>query len=254
MRERQEPLARQSPEGPRPAWYVPGSGRWRDWIAVLHLPYTAWHLSYVLIGAALAPAVATDRLLATLAAFALAVGVAAHGLDELHGRPLGTTIPGPLLAAVSVAALAGAVALGIVGITRVGAGLAAFIVVGAMLVLAYNLELWGGRLHNDATFALAWGSFPVLTAYYAQSATIRPAAVFGAVFAYGLSIAQRTLSTDARELRRRTTDVAGRRTSSDGSQSALSRETLLRPLERALVALSWSTCALGVAMVVSRLS
>jgi len=31
-----------------------------------------------------------DRLLGTLLAFFLAVGVASHSLDELHDRPLGT--------------------------------------------------------------------------------------------------------------------------------------------------------------------
>ncbi len=237
---------------PRPAWYTPPPGRLHDWVSVLHLPYTAWHLSYVLIGAGLAPVLSVDRLIATLLAFGLAVGVAAHGLDELRGRPLGTTIPGQLLAGVSLAALAGAVALGIVGIGRVGFGLLGFIGVGAILVVAYNLELWDGRLHNDATFALAWGAFPVLTAYYAQAGTLRVAPLFGALFAYGLSAAQRILSTEARDLRRRTVSVTGERTRPDGSRSDLTRERLLAPLERALVALSWSTCALGVALVLSR--
>ena len=35
------------------------------------------------------------------------------------------------------------------------------IAVGAFLVLAYNLELFGGRFHTDLWFALAWGAFPV---------------------------------------------------------------------------------------------
>jgi hypothetical protein len=245
-------MASQAPAGARPAWYAAAPGRWRDWVTVLHLPYTGWHLSYVLIGASLAPHLSVERLLATLIAFALAVGVAAHGLDELRGRPLGTTIAGPVLAGVSVAALAGAIALGILGIGRVGWGLLAFIAVGTLAVIAYNLEIWGGRLHNDATFALAWGAFPVLTAYYAQAATLRPAAIGGAAFAYGLSAAQRTLSTEARDLRRRVTDVSGYKTRSDGSQTPLSRPALLAPLERTLVALSWATCALGVAMVLAR--
>lgn len=251
MREGGEDLAERGPAAPRPAWYAPAPGRWRDWMSVLHLPYTAWHLSYVLIGAGLAPVLSVERLLATLVAFGLAVGVAAHGLDELRGRPLGTGIPGPLLAAVSAVALGGAVLIGAVGISRVGWGLAGFIVVGAALVIAYNLELWGGRLHNDTTFALAWGAFPVLTAYYAQAGTLRPTAIFAAVFAYGLSAAQRVLSTEARDLRRRTVSVSGTKTRPDGSTSSISRETLIRPLERALVALSWSTCALGIALAVS---
>ena len=240
------------PETTRAAWYSPSSGPVRDWVSILHLPYTAWHLAYVLIGAGLAPVLSVSRLVATLLAFGLAVGVAAHGLDELHGRPLGTVIPTRVLAGVSVAALAGAVALGIVGIGRVGWGLAAFIGVGGSVVLAYNLELGGGRLHNDATFALAWGAFPVLTAYYAQSATLRPAALAAALYAFGLSRAQRVLSTEARDLRRRVAVVEGRRTYRDGSSLVLSREALLGPVERALVALSWSTCALGVALVLAR--
>ncbi len=236
----------------RPAWYAPSPGPWRDWVSVLHPPYTAWHLSYVLIGAGLAPVLSVERLVATLIAFALAVGVAAHGFDELHGRPLGTAIAAPLLAGVSAAALAGAVALGAVGIARVGWGLAGFIAAGTAMVVGYNLELGGGRFHNDTMFALAWGAFPVLVGYYAQAATIRAPAVAGAAFAYGLSRAQRTLSTEARDLRRRVVDVAGHRTYGDGSRTPLSRQSILRPMERSLVALSWSTCALGVALVLAR--
>lgn len=238
--------------GGRPAWYAPATGKWRDWITVLHPPYTAWHLSYVLVGAGLAPVLSPGRLVATLLAFALAVGVGAHALDELHGRPLGTSISGLSLGSAAAVSVGGAVVLGAAGVTVVGWGLAGFIAAGVVLVIAYNLELWGGKLHSDAVFAAAWGAFPLLTAYYAQSATIRPAAVLGAVFAYGLSHAQRVLSTDARRLRRRVVSVSGEQSTSDGSRQVITRESLLRPLERSLVALSWSTCALGVAMVLSR--
>jgi hypothetical protein len=219
---------------------------------VLHPPYTAWHLSYVLIGASMAPRFHLERLAATLIAFGLAVGIGAHGLDELRGRPLGTEIPSAVLATVSAAAIAGAVVLGALGIDQVGWGLAVFIVVGVALVVTYNLELWGGRLHNGTMFALGWGSFPLLTAYYAQAATIRPAAVAAAAFAFGLSRAQRELSMEAREVRRRVVAVEGERTYSDGSRRPISHASLLRPLERALVALSWSTCLLGVSLVLAR--
>jgi hypothetical protein len=236
----------------RPAWYAIAPGGWRDWVTVLHPPYTAWHLAYVLIGAGLAPHLDIGRLIATLLAFALAVGVAAHAFDELNGRPLGTAIPPSVLIAVGGAALCGAVALGLVGISRVGWGLAGFIAVGVVLVVAYNMELWHGRLHNDAVFAAGWGAFPLLTAYYAQATTIRPAAILGAAFAFGLSDAQRILSTDARHLRRRVASVAGEVIGNDGTRAELTRTALLRPLERSLVALSWSTCALGIALVLAR--
>lgn len=246
-------LAPQGGPAPRrPAWYAVPPGPWRDWLTLLHPPYTAWHLSYVLIGAGLAPSFHLERLLATLIAFGLAVGVGAHALDELRGRPLGTGIPSPVLATVAAAAISGAVVLGAIGTEQVGWGLALFIAVGVALVVAYNLELWGARLHNGTIFALGWGSFPLLTAYYAQATTIRPAAVVGAAFAFGLSKAQRELSTEAREVRRRVVAVEGERTYSDGSRRPISHASLLRPIERALVALSWSTCLLGVSLVLAR--
>src|SRR5260370_1141248 len=111
----------------RPAWYAAPRGGWRDWVAILHPPYTALHLAYVLIGAGLAPHIDIERLLATLIAFGLAVGIAAHALDELRGRPLGTAIPARSLVAAAAGSLAGSVALGAVGVSRVGWGLAGFI-------------------------------------------------------------------------------------------------------------------------------
>lgn len=237
----------------RPAYYAARPGRWRDWWTVLHPPYTAWHLSYVLVGAGLARHLDAERLTGTLVAFALAVGVSAHALDELRGRPLRTSIPSPVLAVVAGLSLTAAAGIGIAGTARMGWPLGVFILTGVILVLAYNLELWGGRLHNDAVFAAAWGAFPVVTAYYAQAGTLRVAALLGAVFAYGMSHAQRVLSTQARQLRRRVIAVEGQLTLGDGSRQEITRSSLLRPFERALMALSWSSCALGLSLIASHL-
>ena len=144
----------------RGAGRVAGRGGWRDWWTILHPPYTAWHLSYVLIGAGLAPHVDGERLLGTLLGFALAVGVAAHALDELKGRPLGTSIASPCWPAPPPSSLGAAVALGVAGVQRVGLGLVAFVVVGTVIVVGYNLESWGGRLHSDVVFAAGGERFP----------------------------------------------------------------------------------------------
>ena len=77
----------------RASWYALRTGGWRDYVTLLHVPYTLWHLSYVVIGAAIAPVWLPGRLGWTLAAFALALGIGAHALDELRGRPLATRIP-----------------------------------------------------------------------------------------------------------------------------------------------------------------
>jgi hypothetical protein len=185
----------------RPAFYALERGGWRDYVTLLHLPYTAWHLAYVAIGAALAPALHWNRLGLTLAAFALALGVAAHALDELHDRPLRTEIPGRVLAALAGVTLAGAIAIGIGAAAAWSWWLLAFVAAGGFVVPAYNLELPG--FHSDLWFGLAWGGFPVLTAYFAQAQRLEPEAVIAAAFAVALSLAQRRLSTQVRAIRRR---------------------------------------------------
>lgn len=237
----------------RPAYYAAASGGWRDWWTLLHPPYTAWHLSYVVIGAALAPHAQLAPLLAALAAFFLAVGVAAHALDELQGRPLGTRIPSAALVTVTIAGLAGAVGLGVAGVTRVGWPLIPFMVAGPFLVVAYNAELFGGVVHTDAGFAAAWGAFPLLTAYVAETGTLSAGSVLAAAAAFGMSSAQRSLSTPARLLRRRAAGVTGAITLADGDVLDIDSRLLLRPLERALRALSWSVVALAAALAVARL-
>jgi hypothetical protein len=238
----------------RPAFYAARPGGWRDWWTLLHPPYTAWHLSYVVIGACLAPNVNLSTLLGTLLAFFFAVGFAAHALDELHGRPLGTNIPTPVLVAVTIGGLAGAVALGIVGVSRVGWVLIPFMVLGPLLVLAYNLELFGGFVHTDLGFALAWGSFPVLVSYVAQTGRLAVAPLLAAVGACALSIAQRQLSTPARFIRRRLTAVGGRGTLRDGGAISINQQMLLGPLEGALRAMSWAIVLLASGLAVARLT
>ncbi|HYR48632.1 MAG TPA: hypothetical protein VES90_00440 [Candidatus Eisenbacteria bacterium] len=236
-----------------PAYYAARTTGWRrDVWALLHPPYTAWHLSYVLIGASLAPTVSIVRLVATLLAFFLAVGVSAHALDELRGRPLQTNIPAAVLWIAACVGLLGAVGLGIAGIFVVGPWLVLFIALGIFFVFAYNLELLRGRVHGDFWFALSWGAFPVLTAYFAQTGRISVAAIVVAAAGYALSFAQRMLSTPARTLRRKSRSVSGEVILSDGSPVPLDRPTLLRPLERALSSLSWGVVALSLGLVASR--
>jgi hypothetical protein len=223
-------------EAVRPAWYALRAGGWRDWVTLLHPPYTLWHLSYVAVGAGLAPRFHLDRLLWGLAAFFLAMGFAAHAFDELHGRPLRTRISSPALAATAFVALGGAIGIGIAAASAWGWWLLAFVAVGAVLVPAYNLELAGGRLHNDWGFALAWGAFPALTGWFVEAQTIRFEALAVAAYAAALSLAQRTLSTPVRRARRTEGTLAGTET-----------------VERTLRWLTGASIALAAAVVAARL-
>jgi hypothetical protein len=239
-------------EAGRPAFYALAPGGWRDYVTLLHPPYTAWHLSYVAIGAALTPAFAWDRFLPTLAAFFLAVGIGAHALDELNGRPLRTALPKGVLVALGLTSIAGAVAIGLVGALTIDPWIGAFVLTGAFIVVAYNLELVGGRFHGDAWFALAWGAFPLLTAYFAAAGKLGLVAAAGAVFAYLSSRAQRTLSTPVRDVRRRVRRVEGRIDRTDETSEPITAELLVRANESALRALAGAIVALAVALVLLR--
>jgi hypothetical protein len=219
----------------------------------LHPPYTAWHLSYVALGAAAAPVVHANRLAAALGAFFLAVGIGAHALDELHGRPLQTRISRRVLIGLAATSLIGAVAIGIGGILSVSAWLIPLVVLGPLLAVAYNLELFGGRLHDDTWFALAWGGFPAFTGYFVNALQIRPAGILVAAACTLLSLAQRRLSTPVRELRRRTAAVTGTQSLTTGETRALDAETLAAPLEGALRALWLALVILAIGLIAVRL-
>jgi hypothetical protein len=186
----------------RPAFYALESGGWRDYVTLLHPPYTAWHLSYVVIGAALAPELHGARLLAALAAFFLAMGIGAHALDELNGHPLRTRISDRVLVGLAAVSIGAAVAIGVAASAAWTPWLLPFVAFGGFIVVAYNLELFGGAFHSDLWFGLAWGSFPVLAAYVVTAERLDVEAVLGAVFALLTSLAQRVLSTDVRAVRR----------------------------------------------------
>jgi len=217
----------------RPAFYALRGGGWREYVTLLHPPYTLWHLSYVAVGAALAPHFHLDRILWALLSFFLAMGIAAHALDELKGRPLRTRIPSSVLVIVAAVSLLGACAIGIGAARAWGWWLLVFVIFGAAAVPLYNLEL---ALHNDWGFALTWGAFPALTGYFVEAQTVRVEAVAAAGYAFALSLAQRTLSTPVRQARRERGTTAG-----------------VEPLERTLRLLSWASVVLGVGLVAARL-
>jgi hypothetical protein len=237
----------------RPAFYALSPGGWRDLVTLLHPPYTAWHLSYVALGAAAAPTLHADRLAAALAAFFLGVGLCAHALDELNGRPLRTGISDRGLIVMAAVALAGAVALGVVGVVTVGPGLIPFICAGSFIVVAYNLELFGGRFHSDFWFAAAWGAFPAFTAYWVNAVSIGAAGILVTVACFSISVAQRRLSTPVRTLRRRTAAVSGAQTLVDGEVLPVTKESLTAPLDGALRALAAGMVLLAAGIVIVRL-
>ena len=241
----------------RPAFYALRSGGWRDLVTVLHPPYTAWNLANVCFGAAAAAQIHTDRFVATLAAFFLAVGISAHTLDELNGRPLKTELSDLTLKALAAVSLAGAMGIGVAGCIIVSATLIPFVLAGGFFVVAYNLELFGGRFHTAFWLAFAWAAFPALTSWWVNtlsfaSLKVDVAGVLVAAGCFGLVSVQRTLSTPVRRLRRKTVSVSGEQRLDDGTVIPLTSAEISGPLDASLRGLSWAVVVLAIGLVVIR--
>jgi hypothetical protein len=237
---------------PRPAFYALRPGGWRDYVTLLHPPYTLWHLSYVAVGAALVPRMDWTLLGWTALAFALAMGVGAHALDEMRGRPLQTRISQPVLATLAAVSISAAAAIGIAVAVSRTLWLLVFVAVGAFLVVAYNLELFDGRFHGGLWFPAAWGAFPVLTAYFASAETLSATAFVAAGYAFATSWAQRRLSTPVRLVRRRVVAVEGVIRLDDGTTVPIDADTLAAESERALKMLAAATVLIAVALLLFR--
>ena len=241
----------------RPAFYALRPGGWRDLVTVLHPPYTAWNLANVCFGAAAAAQIHTDRFVATLAAFFLAVGISAHTLDELNGRPLKTELSDLTLKVLAAVSLAGSMAIGVAGCIIVSATLIPFVLAGGFFVVAYNLELFGGRFHTAFWLAFAWAAFPALTSWWVNtlsfaSLKVDVAGILVAAGCFGLVSVQRTLSSPVRRLRRKTVSVSGEQRLDDGTVIPLTAAEISGPLDASLRGLSWAVVILAVGLVVIR--
>jgi hypothetical protein len=237
---------------PRPAFYALRSGGWRDYVTLLHPPYTLWHLSYVAVGAALAPHMEWALLGWTTLAFALAMGVRAHALDELSGRPLQTQIPARVLVGLAAVSIGAGCAIGVAIAASRDLWLLSFVAVGGFIVVAYNLELFGGAFHGGLWFPAAWGAFPVLTAYFASAHTLRGAAVAAAAYAFATSWVQRRLSTPVRLVRRRVVAIDGEMQLDDGSRVRLAGDSLAGAAEASLQALAMAVVLIAAALLLAR--
>jgi hypothetical protein len=241
----------------RPAFYALGRDGWRALLTILHPPYTAWNLANVGFGAAAATEIHTDRFIATLAAFFLAVGISAHALDELNGRPLKTELSDRALIGLAAVSLAGAIGIGIAGCIVVSVTLAPFVVAGGFFVVAYNLELFGGRFHTDFWLAFSWAAFPALTSWWINTLSFGSlktdvAGLLVAAGCFGLVSVQRRLSTPVRRLRRQTVSVTGEQRLEDGTVIPLTAAEIAGPLDGSLRGLSWAVVVLAVGLVVIR--
>lgn len=243
------------------AWYdVRDIGWVRDVLILLHPPYTVWHLAYVTIGAALAPRLNWGVLGWTVLAFFLAMGIGAHCLDELNGRPLRTRFSDSSLWVTAIVSILLALYIGFTVGVRETIWVIPCIVFGAFIVFAYTLEWFGGKFHYDSSFGYAWGAFPVVTAYVAQTHTISWEAGLVALAAMLYSMAQRKLSHQVRFYRRRVIELQGHYhvrgegpvvpgVVAWGKRHNLKLEDIIVPAELALKLMTWTIVAAAIGLL-----
>jgi hypothetical protein len=236
----------------QPAFYARTGNLAGDILTVLHLPYTAWHLSYVVLGAATVGAFDWLRLTGTLLAFFAGTGIASHALDELHGRPLNTGLADGILWTLAAVGFLVAAGVAVAGIWVISAWVIVWAGAGFILASAYPLEWFGGRIHTDLGFALAWGGFPVLVGAWAQVETLTASTIGIALAATLLSLAQRSLSTPARYVRRQTRDVSVELHSIDQTRR-WTRDDLLDTWENPLRLLTWTVIVLALSLLLARI-
>lgn len=226
-----------------PAFYARTGSTGRDLVALLHIPYTSWHLSYVVIGASLAMTLDWAILGGTVAAFAIGLGVGAHALDEVQSRPLSTGLSDAALWTLGIGAMTVSLGVAVMGAFVVSPWVAVWGVAGVLLAVGYALE-WP-VIHTDLGFGVAWGAFPVVVGYWAQTRTVTGSVLIVAAAATLLSLAQRALSTPARFVRRRTEEA---RAEFDRDRQ-WDRAELLASWERPLRLLAWTSVALAVGLL-----
>lgn len=231
----------------QPAYYARTGSTGKDLLALLHPPYTLWHLSYVAMGAAIAPEIDWTYLGGTVLAFLFGMGIGAHALDELHDRPLGTTLSRGALVTLAVVGMSVGAALAVVGALLISPWVAVWGAAGVLLAVGYAVEV-PGWLHTNVGFGLSWGGFPVLVGYWAQTQQLSAPAVALAGVATLISMTQRFLSTPARFVRRHT-DQAEASFDLGTHREHWSQDRLLDTWERPLKLLAFAMALLAVVLL-----
>jgi len=160
-------------------WFVPkfGSRNFRRTIGILFLPYTSIVICFAALGS-LSGQFEIERLAAICIIYFLALGVSAHLLDAIGGKtkPWGD-LPKKKLWLISMIVLGIAFSIGMYYVFLDSPLLFAIGVVEVFFLFAYNLELFGGKFHNNASTIFSWAILPVFAGSAIQTNSITIEAV-----------------------------------------------------------------------------
>ena len=155
-------------------WFVPkfGSRHFRRTIGIVFLPYTRIVICFAALGS-LSGQFEIERLVAICIIYFLALGVSAHLLDAIGGKtkPWGD-LPKKKLWLISMIVLGIAFSIGMYYVFLDSPLLFAIGIVEVVFLFAYNLELFGGKFHNNASTIFSWAILPVFAGSAIQTNSI----------------------------------------------------------------------------------
>ena len=188
-----------------------GPHKFRVFVGLLFLPYTGMVLAYTVAGAMLAPSIHWDRVAALVIIYFFALGIGAHALDAIGSRavkPWGAVFSRRELWVLAVCSLVIAYAIGGYYMVVFTPWLWPIAIAEGFFVLAYNLEWFGGRFHNDPWFAISWGALPVCAGYVLQTNDLTVPVVLMSAAAAMFSLVEIKASRRYKEMKR-SSDAAG---------------------------------------------
>ena len=155
-------------------WFVPkiGPRNFRIGVGMLFLPYTCIVTCFVIWGS-LGGTFVLDRLVAICVIYFLAVGVSAHCLDAVGGKtkPWGI-LPKRKILAIAIFSLGVAFTIGMYYAFLDSPLLFPIGIAEGFFLFAYNLELFGGKFHNNISTIISWGILPVFAGSAIQTNSI----------------------------------------------------------------------------------
>jgi hypothetical protein len=185
-------------------WFVPkfGSRNFRLSMGILFLPYTGMVMSFAVWGS-LSVEFSLDRLVSICLLYFLAVGISAHCLDALgsKNKPWGN-ISRTKLWLVSIISLTLSFSIGLYYAFLDSWLLFPIGIAEGFFLLAYNLELFRGKFHNNASFIISWGILPVFAGSAIQSNSISVETMIFAAIAGFASYVLITTSRKYKDLKR----------------------------------------------------
>ncbi|HWP78850.1 MAG TPA: hypothetical protein VNL34_04285 [Candidatus Nitrosotenuis sp.] len=189
-------------------WFVPkfGPRAFRISVGMLFLPYTGIIVSYAVWGSLSGP-FEIERLGAICLIYFLALGVSAHCLDAIGGktRPWGE-LPKKRVLAIALVALGIAFATGLYYAFLDAPLLIPIGIIEGFFLFAYNLELFGGRFHNNASVLVSWAILPIFAGSVIQTNTISYEAILLSILSSALTYILITNSRKYKEMKKSMTD------------------------------------------------